>query len=110
MAQVTIMINNQSYTVTCDDGQEERLQDLATYLDGHVQRLAEQVGRISDARLMLLAGLTICDENNELLGRLRMMEERTGLTSEESAVRIIDNATEKVRTVTGRLEQAARNI
>lgn len=109
MAQVSISINHQNYTITCDDGQEERLRDLAAYFDEHVRQLAGQVGKVTDARLMLLAGLTVCDENHELRNRLRLMEEQTGLTSEDAAVRIIDNAAEKVRQVTGRLEQAAQN-
>ncbi|MGV6801155.1 MAG: cell division protein ZapA [bacterium] len=107
MAQVNISINNQTYTITCDDGQEERLVELAAYFDDHVQNLAQQIGQVTDSRLMLLAGLTVCDEISELKARLHMMEEQTGLTSEKGAVAALDEACEKVRHVTGRLEQAA---
>ncbi len=107
MAQVSITINDQSYTITCDDGQEERLQELAAYFDSHVSRIATNVGKIADSRLMLLAGLTICDELKEAQGRLHQMENSTGMTSEDGAVRVIETATKKVRNVTERLEETS---
>ena len=107
MAQVSISINGQNYTVTCDDGQEPRLQELASYFDSHVTRLAQQVGSIADSRLMLLAGLTICDELKDAQMRLSQMEEQTGMTSEDGATRVIETATKKVRDITDRLEETA---
>ena len=60
MAQVDIMLNGREYRITCDDGQEERLQQLAAYFDRHVSDLASDLGQIGDARLMLLSALTVC--------------------------------------------------
>ena len=107
MAQVSININDQNYTVTCDDGQEGRLQELAAYFDTHVRQMADQVGTIADSRLMLLAGLTICDELKEMQARIQQMEEETGMTSEEGATRVINTATNKVREIANRLEEVA---
>lgn len=109
MAQVNIAINGQSYTVTCDDGQETRLQELAAYFDSHVSRLTGQVGNISDSRLMLLAGLTICDELKETETRLQQTTEQTGMTSEEGATRVIEAATKKVNDITVRLADVGAN-
>jgi cell division protein ZapA len=106
MAQVSININDQNYTITCDDGQEDRLRELAAYFDTHVRRMSEQVGSIADSRLMLLAGLTICDELKETQARIRQMEDGTGMTSEEGATRVINTATHKVREIANRLEEA----
>jgi cell division protein ZapA len=103
MAQVQISINNQTYTITCDDGQEERLKELASFFDSHVQSLASKVGRIADSRLMLLAGLTICDELREAEARLRDVEAERGVTSEDGAARVIEAAADKIREVAGRM-------
>ena len=106
MAQVNITINGQNYTVTCDDGQEERLTDLAVFFDQYVQGIAQSVKGISDSRLMLLAGLTICDELKDTQMRLAHMEENSGLTSEEGAAQVLESAANKVRQVTQRLEES----
>lgn len=105
MAQVNIVVNGQNYTVTCDDGQEARLQELAEHFDRHVTRLSQQVGRIADSRLMLLAGLTVCDELRDAQTRLTRMEDQTGLTSEAEAAQSFASATAKVRDVARRLEE-----
>ncbi len=106
MAQVSISINGQHYTVTCDDGQEERLMELAEYFDSHVRNIAGHVGRIADSRLMLLAGLTVCDELKDTQLQLSQVQGETGLTSEDNAAEIIETATERVRNVTARLEES----
>lgn len=62
MAQVTLTVNGRNYDVTCDDGQESQLQDLAAELDGRVQQLVRSVGQPGEARLLLLAGLLMVDE------------------------------------------------
>ncbi|WP_306253045.1 cell division protein ZapA [Parvularcula sp. IMCC14364] len=109
MAQVTVSINNQSYTITCDDGQEDRLLELASYFDTQVQRIATNVGAIADSRLMLLAGLTICDELREAQMRIEELETASGMTSEDGAARVLNAATQKVREVTQRLEESSSN-
>ena len=107
MAEVSIPINGVNYKITCDDGQEERLLELARYFDGHVQSLSDQIGNVADSRLMLLAGLTVCDDLLETKQRLRDMELNTGTINEDGAAEIIATAAKKVREVTGRLDQAS---
>ncbi|NHK29283.1 cell division protein ZapA [Parvularcula flava] len=105
MGQVTISINGQNYNVTCDDGQEDRLKELANYFDGHVSRLAAQIGNIADSRLMLLAGLTVCDELKEAQLLIRDLEDESGLTSEKGAAEIIKSVTDRVHEIAERLEE-----
>lgn len=66
MAQVAISINGRPYSVTCEDGQEQRLQDLSTDLDLEVRNLAAAVGQIGDSRLLVIAGLSLIDRLNDL--------------------------------------------
>ncbi len=74
MAQVEIRINGRDYMVTCDNGQENHLQQLAAYFDRHVSQLSEDLGQIGDSRLMLLSALTVCDELFEAKDRARDLE------------------------------------
>ncbi|MFN3233037.1 MAG: cell division protein ZapA [Alphaproteobacteria bacterium] len=62
MAQVTLTVNGTPYQLACNDGEEERLQDLAAIVDEKVSELAESLGRVGDAKLMLMAALLLLDE------------------------------------------------
>ncbi|MEL7488195.1 MAG: cell division protein ZapA [Pseudomonadota bacterium] len=74
MAQVDITVNGRQYKITCDDGQEQRLQRLAAYFDSQVSTLGEELGQIGDARLMLLSALTVCDDLFEARERAASLE------------------------------------
>lgn len=110
MPQVSIKINDQNYTVTCDAGQEGRLQDLAEYFDDHVTSLTSQVGNIADSRLMLLAGLTICDELLEARSHIQALETSTGMIKEDGALRVVQNTTQKIIDLGAKLEETASQV
>lgn len=62
MAEVRLTVNEQTYAVSCGDGQEDRVKALAAYFDGHVQRIAREFGRSGEARVLILAALNLADE------------------------------------------------
>jgi cell division protein ZapA len=62
MAQVTVTINGRNYPVACNAGEEERIGELARYVDDKVRGFAREVGQVGEARLMLLAALVLADE------------------------------------------------
>ncbi|OFX02592.1 MAG: hypothetical protein A3E78_14095 [Alphaproteobacteria bacterium RIFCSPHIGHO2_12_FULL_63_12] len=110
MAQVDIMVNDRLYKVTCEGGQEERLERLARHFDRHVQDLVRDLGQIGDTRLFLLSALTICDELFEARGKLLEIEE--GGEPLDSATlggasRVLDAAAKRIEDLTQRLPGAA---
>ena len=66
MAKVSLNINGKQYALGCDDGEEEHLTRLGHLLDGKVTELADQFGQIGDLRLMVMAGITLLDEIDDL--------------------------------------------
>jgi len=70
MAQVTVTVNGRRYEVTCDDGQESHLFRLAEDVDQRVARLVASVGKVNDARLLLLTSLLLADELQEIRAAL----------------------------------------
>ena len=62
MGQVQINVNGRSYEVGCDDGEEEKVRDLSRLLDERVRGIAQVVGQVGEARLLLLASLTMADD------------------------------------------------
>ena len=109
MAQVDIRINGREFHVTCDDGQEERLKELAAHFDSYVTELAGDLGQIGDARLMLLSALSVCDELFELRDRVGDLESAGDTLSPDTAGaagKAVEAATARVREITQSLETA----
>lgn len=75
MAEVSLSINGRTYEIACDDGQEERLQVLAGYLDMRVAELTEQMGQVGELRLLVMAALLIADELQDALSQLDALEQ-----------------------------------
>ena len=106
MAQVEIRVNGRDYKVTCDDGQEQRLQDLAAYFDRHVASITDDLGQIGDARLMLLAALTVCDEMFDARARAESLENAADALDQSTvggASRAIEAAVSRVNEMAERL-------
>ena len=62
MGQVSVTLNDRTYRLVCDDGEEDRLVELAGYVKSKVEQLRADVGHVGDERLMLMAALMITDE------------------------------------------------
>ena len=107
MAQVVVKVNSRDYTISCDDGQEETLRQLAKYLDMQVARLSEEIGQVGDARLLLMAGLVISDELSEALQQIETLEERIDAGADQTHLR--QTAAAEVRA-TGALNEAAGRL
>lgn len=108
-SQVEIRVNGREYRVTCEKGQEERLQRLAAFFDRRVSTMADDLGQIGDARLMLLAALTVCDELFETREEVALNANAGDALDPETlggASRAIDAATARVKEIAARLEDA----
>jgi cell division protein ZapA len=62
MAQVSVRVNGRDYLIACEDGDEERLTELADYVNARVGELVASVGQVGEARLLLMAALMVSDE------------------------------------------------
>lgn len=106
MAQIDILVNDRSYRVACQDGQEERLLRLAAHLDREARALASDLGQIGEARLLLLTALTVCDELFEVQGKLTDIEARAQPLDAETvggATRVIEAAAKRVEAMSERV-------
>lgn len=76
MPQVEINIGGRSFEVACQDGEEPFLQSAAALLDTEASALAEQIGRLPEARMLLMAGLMLADRTAGLEDKVRDAEAR----------------------------------
>ena len=59
---VEISINNQIYKISCEEGQEEHILNLAKFINDELEKLVSSVGQIGEARLLLMTCLIIADK------------------------------------------------
>ena len=62
MANVNIKLNNKDYLLSCDDGQEENLKELATHLDSKYNELKKNLGNIGESKLLLITAIQMIDD------------------------------------------------
>lgn len=74
MPQVEITIGGRTFEVACQDGEEHFLYSAAEMLDTEAAHLADQMGRIPESRMLLMAGLMLADKTAGLEDRVRELE------------------------------------
>ncbi|SDG30590.1 cell division protein ZapA [Alloyangia pacifica] len=74
--EVEILIGGRSFEVACQEGEEQYLQAAARMLDTEAQVLVGQIGRMPEARMLLMSGLMLADKTAGLEDRLRETEDR----------------------------------
>ncbi len=74
MPQVEIAIGGRTFEVACQEGEEHFLHSAAAMLDAEASHLAEQIGRVPEARMLLMAGLMLADKTAGLEDNIRELE------------------------------------
>ena len=78
MNHINVTINGRQFRMACEEGQEVRLLKLAESFESRIQNLRGKFGEIGDARLTVMASLTVCDELLDAVNRIRSLEEELG--------------------------------
>ena len=62
MANVNIKFNGKEFLLSCDDGQEEHLEELSLNLNEKFNDLKNSLGNIGENKLMLITSIKVMDE------------------------------------------------
>ena len=62
MANVNIKFNGKDFLLSCDDGQEEHLEELLTHINQKFSGLKNDLGNIGENKLLLITSVQIMDE------------------------------------------------
>lgn len=76
MPEVSISIGGRSFDVACQDGEEHFLHAAAGMLDAEAKVLSDQIGRLPESRMLLMAGLMLADKTAGLEDRVRELEDK----------------------------------
>jgi cell division protein ZapA len=65
MANVSIKFNGKEFLLSCDDGQEEHLEELLIQLNQKFNELKNDLGNIGENKLLLITAVKVMDEYYE---------------------------------------------
>jgi cell division protein ZapA len=121
MASVDVSINGRNYQIACENGEEDRLSQLAAFVDERVQELVLAVGQAGDSRLLVMASLLIADELYEAQRTLDRhgIDAQTGAAGEPRAngggigaaggddqlVSVIEKMADRIETIAAGIER-----
>jgi cell division protein ZapA len=65
MANVNIKFNNKEFLLSCEDGQEEHLEELLIQINQKFNELKNNLGNLGENKLLLITAVKIIDEYYE---------------------------------------------
>ena len=70
MANVNIKFNGKEFLLSCDDGQEEHLEELSIYLNEKFNNLRDSLGNVGESKLLLITSISVLDEYYETKNKI----------------------------------------
>lgn len=118
MPELEIQIGGRNFSVTCQPGEEHFLRAASAMLDSEAQPLVASLGRLPEARMLLMAGLMLADktaatedENRQLKARLAEIEARPVPERENMEVPVVPvQVVETLAEIAARAEALAARV
>ncbi|MDJ1016304.1 MAG: cell division protein ZapA [Paracoccaceae bacterium] len=76
MPEVQISIGGRPFTVACQEGEEHFLESAASLLDNEASQLMDQIGRLPESRMLLMAGLMLADKTAGTDDKVKSLEDK----------------------------------
>ena len=115
MPEIEINVGGRSFEVACQAGEEHYLEAAAQILDGEARVLSDQIGRLPEARMLLMAGLMLADKSAGLEDRIaelqREVDELRAAGPQRIEVPVVPDAvTETLAELAARAEALADDV
>src|SRR5262245_44824739 len=111
MPHVSINIANRTYELACGEGEEQRVHELASYVDEKVADLRRQLPPgTAEVKLLVFASLLLADESREARGIARQAESARASASDNAetlATALEDLITSRVDKMSKKVSGAA---
>ncbi|MDF1620007.1 cell division protein ZapA [Pseudothioclava nitratireducens] len=85
MPEVKITIGGRTFDVACQEGEEHFLQSAAAMLDAEASTITGQIGRLPEAKMLLMAGLMLADKAASVDDENRTVKQRIAALEAELA-------------------------
>ena len=83
MPEVDVNIGGKNFSVSCQIGEEQYLEAAAAALNAEAKKLGHQISKISDSRMLLMAGLMLADKTADMNDKLIQAEEKLSAATVE---------------------------
>lgn len=118
MPDVNVYIGGREFTMACPPGEEQSLHNAAMMLNAEAEPLVQHMGRLPEAKMLLMAGLMLADkvsaaqeENRRLQVRLAELESRPAPVAERIEVAVIPpQVAETLAEIAARAEALADRV
>ena len=81
MANVNIKFNGKDFLLSCDDGQEEHLEELLNHINKKFSDLKSDLGNIGENKLLLITSVQIMDEYFETKKKIEQKKTELNIIS-----------------------------
>ena len=107
MPHVSINIANRTYELACGEGEEDRVHELATYVDEKVSELRKQLPPgAPEVKLLVFAALLLAEESREARG-IAKQAENARATATDNAETL---ATALEELITSRVDKISKKV
>ena len=83
MANVNIKFNGKEFLLSCEDGQEEHLEELELYLNDKFSNLKNSLGNIGESKLLLITSISVLDEYYEIKKKIDIQKKEINKITEK---------------------------
>ena len=83
MPDLKVVIGGRNFNISCNPGEESAAEESASFLDQEAELVQEQLGRLSEDKMLLLSGLLLGDKIRALRHEQSALEERLRTTQSE---------------------------
>ena len=108
MPEVDIILNNRTYPVLCGEGEEERVLEVAAFIEARLTQVKHAAPHAEDAHLLVLVGLILGDELLDAKAAARESTPGNGhaAADDEAVAQAIAALADRVETLVGRFDRA----
>jgi cell division protein ZapA len=107
MPQVSISIANRIYELACGEGEEDRVHELAAYVDEKVSALRKQLlPGTPEVKLLVFAALLLADESREARGLAKQAESARASATDNAETL----ATALEELITSRVDKMSKKV
>ena len=116
MANVNIKFNGKEYLLSCEDGQEEHLEELSIYLNKKFNALKFDLGNIGENKLLLISSIKVIDEYFETKKNIEVQKKELQELKEKFkelkslVYRYKENKENEIKSLGSSQEQLMKNI
>lgn len=112
MAELTLTINGRNFSISCDDGQEQRVIDLAHFVDSRLKDVSAAGAANNESHLFVLTSLMLADEVFDLREKVNQMggqpQDAGQLKEDELAIaQAIGQLADRIDGIADRMKKAS---